>query len=173
MPRRLPLVVAVLPLAAGCSSTSGGSPTTLLTAVTFVTAVQHHGGRVRRLAPAQQSRDVDRGDHVALPATSSAGTTTVTPATTGGASSTTIARLPTTAPTAAFTPVPGPDVPDVTHPVEAAWVDPASQELLSVDDGDWATVTGVCTADGGERFVTFRLAQAFFGDACTARFRAD
>jgi hypothetical protein len=70
--------------------------------------------------------------------------------------------------------VPGPAVPDATHPIDAAWVDPATQELLSVDDGTyWATVVGQGTGDGGARFISFRFAQAFFGDACTAKFGND
>ena len=86
----------------------------------------------------------------------------------------TTGRLGPAEPPRQLTPSPGPAVPDATHPIDAAWVDPATQELLSVDDGTyWATVVGHGTGDGGAQFVTFRLAQAFFGDACTAQFGAD
>jgi hypothetical protein len=80
----------------------------------------------------------------------------------------------TTAPPTGFVPVAGPAVPDQTDPIDPAWVDPATQELLDVADGTyWATATGQGTADGGAQFVTFKLVQAFFGSACTARFGAD
>jgi hypothetical protein len=79
-----------------------------------------------------------------------------------------------TAPPTGFVTVAGPAVPDQTDPIDPAWVDPATQELLNVDDGTyWATATGQGTADGGAQFVTFKLVQAFFGSACTARFGAD
>ncbi|MFT3855567.1 MAG: hypothetical protein QM733_22985 [Ilumatobacteraceae bacterium] len=61
----------------------------------------------------------------------------------------------------------------MTHPIDASWVDPASQQLLTVDDGQyWGTAAGTGTG-AGMKFVTFRLVQVFFGDACTVQFGDD
>jgi hypothetical protein len=83
-----------------------------------------------------------------------------------------MAAPPVTA--ATFVAVAGPAVPDVTDPIDPAWVDPRSSALLAIDEGTyWATVTGEGTDDSGARYVTFRLVQAFFGAACTAQFGDD
>ncbi len=78
------------------------------------------------------------------------------------------------APAAGFTPVAPPAVPDATAPIEAAWVDPESNVLLAIDDGSyWATVAGQGTDDSGVKFVTYKLTQAFFGQACITQFGDD
>lgn len=62
----------------------------------------------------------------------------------------------------------------MTHAIDAAWVDPATQSLLTVEDGSyWGTVVGQGIGDVGEQYLMFRLTQAFFGDACTAEFGDD
>jgi hypothetical protein len=150
---------------AACSDATSGTSTAPSASVTIATASS------TTVAASTSSTSTTP------PASTSSSSTSSTAATSTSSTSSTSApttATPTTALAAPFTPTTAPAVPDITHDVDATWVDPSTQELLSVDDGQyWATVVAPGTDEGGVRFVTLRLVQAFFGDACTARFGSD
>lgn len=94
------------------------------------------------------------------PTTTPASSTTTSPAVTSS---------PTSAPARAYAPVPGPTLPEVTTAIDPGWLQADGRTLGRVADGAyWAEVTG--TGTGPRQFVELRLIQAFFDDACTARF---
>ena len=146
--RRLAALAACGLVAAGCGGSSGSdAPVTAATIATFPPTTT-------------------------TTTSSTTSTTSTTPATTSSVASTstavpTVDSVPTT-----IAPAPGPAVPDQTDPIDPSWPDPATGELQSVADGTyWGTVVG--HGGSGPQFVTFKLTQAFFGEACTAQFGAD
>ena len=115
--------------------------------------------------------DVDPPTTSTTPATTSSAASTSTVVPTVDPAPTTIAPGPPPEPPGIY-PAPGPAVPDQTDPIDPSWPDPATGELQSVADGTyWGTVVG--HGGSGPQFVTFKLTQAFFGEACTAQFGAD
>ena len=167
--RRLAALAACGLAAAGSAAASSGTdaPVTAATIATFppttTTATTDVGSRdARPPSPTDDRVDPSIAVHHAR-RVPDLGRTPSTP--------TTIA--PPTSGAAGVRRRPGPAVPDATHPIDAAWPDPATSELQSVADGTyWATVRPG-TATAVPQFVTFRLTQAFFGEACTAQFGAD
>lgn len=108
-------------------------------------------------------------------------TTTVTTSAVTTAASTTRAvnntdpattAAPTTAVPAApadYAPVAGPSVGGETNAIDPSWLGADGVTLTTVADGTyWATLAG--EGDTPQPFVNFKLTQAFFGAACTAKF---
>ncbi|MEO5900081.1 MAG: hypothetical protein ABIR68_08110, partial [Ilumatobacteraceae bacterium] len=171
------LVVAAL-VAGGCSSDAADVP---VTAATIATAPTTSSPPVSPASPtAVPTRGVTTTAATNGAATTTAVTTTASATTTRAVTATdpTTTAVPTTtaAPTttvpaapADFTPVAGPSVGDQTSAIDPAWLGADGVTLTTVADGTyWATLAG--EGDSPQRFVGFKLTQAFFGAACTAKF---
>lgn len=113
--------------------------------------------------------------------TAAAPTTTITTTstTTSGASPTTTTAVTTavtigpstsSVPAAGlYTPVAGPRPPDATTAIDPRWIEANGETLAGIADGVyWGTPEGVGTSS--KQFVDLHLVQAFFDEACTARF---
>ncbi len=104
--------------------------------------------------------------------TTTSASTTLPSSTTAAEITTTAEAITTAAPPVAqpalYGPAPAPATPTQTDPIDPAWVQPDGT-LAGVADGSyWGVATGV--GDAPQKYVGLRLVQAFFGDACRAKF---